>query len=227
MTVTVHNVTQGTDEWLALRTGLITASEVGLILTPTLKLADNDKTRAHVWELAAQRINNYTEPSYIGADMMRGHADEAIARALYSERYEPVEEVGFITREIAGVTIGYSPDGVCVLSNGGIECKSRKQKYQTETIVTNEVPKEHILQLQSALLVTGWDWIDYISYSGGMPMWVIRVEPDPSYQAAIEDAIIRFDAKVNEAVAKYNERLASVDVIETERVVYDIEEIIT
>ena len=35
---------QGSDEWLAARIGILTASEVHKILTPTLKIADNEKT---------------------------------------------------------------------------------------------------------------------------------------------------------------------------------------
>ena len=228
MTTTFHNVEQGTEEWLQLRTGIITASEMNAILTPTLKTANNDKTRQHVWEIAAQRINKYTEPSYIGDAMLRGHADEIIARDLYSERYEPVEEVGYITGTIDGATIGYSPDGVCALSNGGIEIKSRVQKYQVETIVSNEVPIEHRLQLQTGLFVTGWDWIDYISFSGGMPMWVIRVEPDPEYQDAIHAAVLAFEEKVNAVIGAYHDRLKTAHVlIDTERQNHDMEMIIT
>lgn len=227
MTVQIHNVEQGGDEWHSLRTGLVTASEVGLILTPTLKVADNEKTRAHVYEIAAQRINSYTEPTYIGENMIRGHADEIIARALYCEHYEPVEEVGFITRDIGDIRIGYSPDGVAVLSNGGIECKSRRQKFQVEVVTENEVPKEHILQCQSALFVTGWDWIDYVSYSGGMPLWVIRVTPERSYQDAILAAVVSFEAKVKDVIQRYNDRLQSAKVIPTERATYDLEAPIT
>ena len=224
---TTHQVEQGSDEWLSLRTGIITASEMGLILTPTLKLADNDKTRAHVWEIAAQRVNGYTEPTFIGDNAIRGHADEALARDRYSNEIEPLEEVGFITRDIGGIIVGYSPDGVCMMGDGGIECKSRRQKFQLEVIATNEVPKEHILQLQTALFVTGWTWIDYVSYCGGMPMWIIRVYPDEAYQAAILRAVVDFEAKVVEAVEKYRTAIASAErVFETERVDYDVVEAI-
>jgi hypothetical protein len=34
-------------------------------------------------------------------------------------------------------------------------------------------------QLQCGLLVSGREWIDYVSYCGGMPMYVKRVLPDP------------------------------------------------
>ena len=48
--ITYHRgIIQGSDDWHALRCGLITASEVKLLLTPTLRRANNDKSRAHVW----------------------------------------------------------------------------------------------------------------------------------------------------------------------------------
>ena len=90
---------QGSDEWLAQRCGLITASEMKLILTPTLKVADNDKTRAHVYELLFQRLTKFVEPQYVSDAMMRGQEDEIYARAAYEEHYAPVEQVGFITNE--------------------------------------------------------------------------------------------------------------------------------
>ncbi len=66
---------QGSDEWKSARCGLLTASEMKLIITPTtLKIASNDKERAHLYELLAQRITRYVEPSYISDDMLRGSA---------------------------------------------------------------------------------------------------------------------------------------------------------
>lgn len=215
---TIYNVEQGSDEWHQARNGVLTASEVDLILTPTLKVANNDTTRAHVYEIAAQRISGYTEPTYIGDSMLRGHVDEVKARDLYSDKYEPVEELGFITRSFNDCVIGFSPDGAAIMSSRGIECKSRIQKHQIKTITNDEVPKEHIIQIQTGLLVTGWDAIDYISYSGGLPMWVIECKPIAEYQDAILNAAIEFDAKVNEVIDKYLERLASARfIIETER----------
>ncbi|MBX4389892.1 hypothetical protein K4H03_27830, partial [Mycobacterium tuberculosis] len=79
-----------------------------------------------------------------------------------------------------------------------IECKSRAGKYQVQTIATNEVPAEYMIQLQTGLLVTGRKWIDFISYSGGLPMFVKRVEPDLLMQGAILAAATAFEAKVAE-----------------------------
>lgn len=208
-----HDLVQGTDEWLAARCGLLTASEMKLILTPTLKPASNDKERAHLFELLAQRLTNYVEPHYIGDDMIRGHEDEIEARALYSKHYAPVStEVGFVTNDKWGFTLGYSPDGL-VGEDGAIECKSRRQKYQVQTLIENTInqvaPAEYILQLQTGLLVTERQWVDFISYSGGLPMTVIRVYPDPKIQAAILQAAADFESRLAEKKRIYEAALNS------------------
>ncbi|ASY45337.1 YqaJ-like viral recombinase [Sphingobium xenophagum] len=218
MTITYHpDVIQGGDEWLSMRLGLLTASEMRLILTPTLKIARNDKERAHTFEILAQRLTDYVEPRYVGDDQIRGHDDEIEARAQYAKHFAPVQEVGFITNDVWGFTIGYSPDGL-VGDDGLIECKSRRAKYQVQTIAENEVPEEFILQLQTGLLVSQRKWIDFVSYSGGLPMFVKRVYPDPTIQAAIIDAATDFEQRVEERARQYHATIAAMPVlISTER----------
>jgi hypothetical protein len=212
------NLIQGSDEWLAARCGLICASEVKHLLTvKTLKVADNDKTRQHIWELLFQRLTGFVEPHYISDDMLRGVEDEFYARQLYAEHYAPVQEVGFVTNDSWGFTIGYSPDAL-VGDDGLIECKSRRGKFQIQTIAENEVPEDYVLQLQTGLLVTGRKWIDFISYSGGLPMFVKRVEPDLLIQGAILAAATAFEAKLAEKEREYRATIATMPkVIETER----------
>lgn len=210
---------QGSDEWLAARCGLLTASEIKLILTPTLKIASNDKERAHLYEIMAQRITGYTEPSYISDDMIRGQEDEIKSRILYDAAYAKVDDMGFVTNDEWGFTIGYSPDGL-VGDDGLIECKSRRQKYQIETILSGACPEEYILQVQTGLLVTRRKWTDFISYCGGLPMVTIRVFPDLVIQEAIIKAAIMFEFKLAENIEKYNAVLKSgIRLIPTERTV--------
>lgn len=223
--ITYHeNVEQGSDEWLQMRCGLLTASEMKLILTPTLKVVNNDKTRAHAYELAFQRITGHVEPQYVSDAMLRGQEDEIYAREAYRDNFAPVSEVGFVTNDKLGFAIGYSPDGL-VGDDGLIEIKSRAGKYQVQTIASNEVPEEYVLQLQTALLVTGRKWIDFVSYCGGLPVFVKRVEPDADIQEAIIAAAIGFEARVSEVEQQYRSTLAGMaKVIPTER--RAIEEII-
>ena len=214
-----RDIEQGSDEWLAVRRGILTASEMRLIMTPTLRPASNDKERAHLFELIGQRITGYTEPHYISDDMLRGHEDEVAARIRYAEHFAPVTECGFVTNDDHGVVIGYSPDGL-VGDDGLIECKSRRQKYQIETILADEVPAEYLLQCQTGLLVTGRKWLDFISYCGGLPMFVKRVWPCQEIQHAIIAAASAFEQRLAAAQARYDEwRNRQPVVIHTERTI--------
>lgn len=208
------DLVQGSDEWLAARCGVLTASQMKLIVTPTGKAASNDRERAHLWELLAQRITGHVEPAYISDDMLRGQEDEIFARGLYAEHYAPVQEVGFITNDQWGFTIGYSPDGL-VGDEGLIEIKSRRQRFQAETIATGRMPDDYAIQVQTGMLVTGRRWCHFISYSGGLPMAVIRVEANPDMQAAILQAARDFEDRLLVKLAAYQE--ASADLIPTER----------
>lgn len=219
MTIKYHtDLIQGSDEWLQARCGLLTASEMKLILTPTLKIASNDKERSHLYELMAQRHTGYVEPHYVSDDMLRGQEDEIDARALYAKHYAPVQEVGFITNDKWGFTIGFSPDGL-VGDDGLVECKSRRQKYQMETIIDCAMPTDYMLQAQTGLLVSERKWLDFISYSGGLEMITIRVFPDAMVQAAILDAATAFETRLAEKFAKYKAIVAakSARLIPTER----------
>jgi len=206
--ITIHNnVIQGTPEWYALRLGILTASEMHLAITPTLRVARNGETRAHIYELAAQRATKYVEPHYISDDMLRGHTDEPLARAAYAEHYSPdapVIEAGFITREYDdGLIIGCSPDSL-VGDNGGLEIKSRRQKKHLQTIIENEIPPENIIQVQTCLMITGREWWDYVSYCGGMALHVIRAYPDQVVHDAILTAAHEFEAQIVDVVEKYS-----------------------
>lgn len=176
-----------------------------------VKVADNPDSRALVWQLAAERITGWTEPTYVSDDMWRGVEDEPRAVEHYSKHYapierrghNPVERGGFMVLETPeGHRIGYSPDGT-VGDDGLFEAKSRKPKKHLQTILSNTVPPENMAQLQCGLLVSGRDWIDYASYCGGMPMWVIRVTPDPRWFDAILAAVDAYEQAAGRMAREY------------------------
>ena len=207
---------QGSDEWLAARRGLLTASEMHLCITPTLKVAANEKVRAHVYELAAQRITGHVEPQYISHDMLRGKEEELYAVTTYEKRFGPTDACGFMVRDFRDVRIGYSPDRT-VGSHGLIECKSRRQRFQVQTIASQQVPTEHIIQCQTGLLVSGREWLDFVSYSNGMPAAFIRVDPDFEMHDAILAAARAFEAQVQEVMANYHHGVRTLRTVPTER----------
>jgi hypothetical protein len=198
-----HHLEQGTDEWLKARCGIVTASVVGQFITPkTVKPAANDYSRALTMQLVAERITGHVEPVYPSADMERGTLSEPYARDKYAEHYAPVAEVGFMIRDFGGYRIGYSPDGL-VGDDGLIEIKSPRQKKHLATILAYEVPLEYMAQCQAALLVSGREWIDFISYNGGMPLWVKRVLPDEKWQKAIHEAVSAFEESAAQMIDTY------------------------
>ena len=212
---------QGSDEWLAARRGIVTASVVGQLITPkTIKPSANDTSRALTTLLVAERITGWTDPLYVSDDMMRGAMDEPVARDLYSRHYAPAVEIGFMVRDDWGFRIGYSPDGL-VGDDGLIEVKSRRAKAQLATILADDVPLGNMAQIQCGLLVSGREWCDYVSYCGGMPLWVKRATPDRRWFDAIRDAVAIFERAAEQMVADYQQAVAGLP--STERTNYDQE----
>lgn len=206
MSLTVFDtLEQGSEEWLYQRCGIITASVVGQLITPkTVKPASNDYSRGLTMHLAAERATGFVEPVFSSAAVERGTLDEPYAREMYDTHHAPVTEVGFMVRQFDNFRIGYSPDGL-VGDDGLIEIKSRNQKIQLKTILNNEVPLENMAQIQCGLLVSGRDWLDYVSYSGGMPLFVKRVLPDLAWHTAIIDAVTVFEATVTNYLDMYEQ----------------------
>jgi hypothetical protein len=212
------DVVQGTEEWLAARRGIVTASVIGQLITPrTVQPAGNDASRALTRTLVAERITGWTEHVYVSGDMMRGTMDEPIARDLYGRTVAPVTECGFMIRDGRGWRLGYSPDGL-VGDDGLIEVKSRRPKEHLATILADAVPLENLAQLQAGLFVSGRAWCDYISYCGGMPMWVKRVFPDERWFDAIVVALAAFEHTAAGMLATYHERVLGLPT--TERIDY-------
>ena len=202
MTLHILPVEQGTEAWHDARRGMVTASVVGDLLTSSGTVAHNESSRALTNLLVAERITGYTDPTYVSADMERGNYDEPIARDHYSEHIALVTQVGFMVRDEFGFKLGYSPDGL-VGDDGLIEVKSRRQKKHLETILTDKVPAENMAQIQCGLLVSRRKWCDYCSWSGGMPMWTIRVTPNRHWQEAILEAVAAFEETAAAMIARY------------------------
>jgi hypothetical protein len=183
-------IEQRSHEWHELRRGIVTASIIGGLLTPTLKIADNDTSRKIVRTLAAERITGIIEDSVTTNDMWRGILDEPLARDVYAQsRSVDVKECGLITMTRNGFTVAYSPDGI-IGNDGLIEIKSRVPHAQIEYTFTRSIPHAHMAQIQMGLLITDREWCDYVSYSGGLPLVVERVAKNSEWQDAIDSALI-------------------------------------
>lgn len=204
----IHNVEQGTTEWHEARTGVITASTVGALLTPTWKPASNDKSRRVVADLFAERLSGHSEEMFTTFDMQRGHEDEVMAKAAYSDKIAPITDAGFITEDKWGFTLGYSPDGL-VGDDGLIECKSMKHGIHVDVVISQTVPAKFMAQIQTGLLVTGRAWLDCIMPPafGGGNMMIVRVLPDEKIQTAILEAAQKAEEQIAEMSVAYHKAL--------------------
>lgn len=214
--ITYHrDIVQKSQEWRDIRCGMLTASAFDTIITSKgLKFSESAGCRSLMYDLLAQRITKYVEEGYIGYDMMRGEAEEVYARELYTQYHAPVEECGFITNYDFGFTLGYSPDGL-VGDDGLIEVKSRAPKYQMQTIVEDKVPEEYLVQIQVGLMITQRKWCDFISYCGGLPMFVKRVEPDQVIHAQLHAAASEFEGRLSALEIEFGKK--ALNMIPTER----------
>lgn len=226
MTVTYHrDLTQGSIEWFAARCGVLTASEIPLLITAKkMEYSAGEKEKNHLFNIAAQRVTKYVEPTFQSNIMMNAHTAESDARITYSDHYAYADECGFITNDKWGFTLGYSPDGL-VGDDGLIECKMRGQKYQFETIINNKMPDDYLIQVQGGLLISERKWCDFISYNGGdkylggMPMFTHRIYADEIVQNAIVKAAQIFHERLDAMLKIYEDRLNDKEIrlIKTER----------
>lgn len=216
---------QGSPEWHDARRGIVTASVVGQLITPsTVKAASNDKSRALITQLATERITGLTDSVFVNDDMMRGTLHEPVARDRYAEvNGVEVAQVGFMVRDDWGFRLGASPDGL-VGDAGGLEIKCPKAKNHILTVLADEVPAHNMPQVQTFLLVTGREWCDFVSFSAGLPMWTKRVYPEQKWRDAIIAAATSADHAINSMVQQWER--ATVGLPTTEHIPDDLELVI-
>ena len=196
----VTDIKQGTPEWLALRLGIVTASELASLLVSGKGESGFGVAAFHYMDqLIGERITEEAaELPFQTKATIRGHELEGVARDLYEQREEVrTEEVGIILNH----GIGYSPDAL-VGANGLTEIKTKLPKFQVSVILAGEVPKEHIAQCQGGLWTAEREWIDFISYWPGMPLFVKRMYRDEVLIRKISERVKTFYEILDERMNK-------------------------
>lgn len=183
----VHEVEQGTDDWYAVRTGVLTASEFGKIITAkTMKLSSQAAELEN--KIVAQILTGDDEREFCGNGYTeRGKEYEPEAVSLYEMlRDVEAQTVGFITNDEG--TLGCSPDRL-IGEDGGLEIKCPGGKQHIASLLAGSIADDHKPQVQGCLLVTGRKWWDVMSYHPKLPPSIIRVERDEEYVAALSAAV--------------------------------------
>ncbi|PAU77268.1 lambda exonuclease family protein [Halomonas salipaludis] len=192
---------QGTPEWHVARLGIVTMSELKTLLVKG-KGPGGFGTGAisYMHQLIGERITGEPSDAFQGnAHTQRGHALEPVARELYQEAtgLPRLEQVGIILNH----GVGYSPD--CLVdSNGLAEIKTKLPKYQIELLLEGELPQEHVAQCQGGLWVSEREWIDFVSYWPGMPLFVKRAYRDEALIRTIAERVEAFYEEMERRMAQ-------------------------
>ena len=194
-----HNVKQGSGEWLALRLGIPTASEMDELVSPEGKIRAGQGPESYLYKKVCERVLGFA-PEVGSWSMEQGSILETEARPWYAFTKDvEVSTPGFITTDDGRA--GCSPDGL-VGDKGGLEIKCMQPANALRVLMENTVPKEYVMQIQMSLWVTGREFWDFLSYSRQFPAVVIRCYPDPKLQTAIRDALAAFNLKFDAMLAK-------------------------
>lgn len=169
----IHDVEQGTPEWLRLRLGIPTASQFTRLVTPkTRKLSGS--IDGYVNELLAEWFIGEPVVEIDSPWMSRGRELESEARAWYSmDIGADVRQVGFVTDDEA--TAGCSPDGL-VGDAGGVEIKCPSAGVHVGYMLGGDHKYE--LQMQGCMWLTDRQWWDFVSYNPSLPPYRVRYERD-------------------------------------------------
>lgn len=198
MELQIFNCEQGTPEWYAARAGIPTASEFDTVMAKGKGGGESKTRRTYMLKLIGERLTREPMWSYSNEHMERGKAMETEARDLYQMIAElECQQVGFLRRGDAGC----SPDSL-VGDNGMLEIKTKLPHLQLDCILYDELPAEHRAQCQGQLWIAEREWVDFVSYWPGLPLFAKRVFRDEDYIKRLAEAVRVFNAEMEETIAK-------------------------
>lgn len=191
-------------DWHSVRRGIPTASGFDKIVTPAKGLASAQQSK-YMDELIAQILDQgYSqEPDnrFVSAAMQNGIDCEPAARSWYEFEFDrEVRNVGFCLSDCG--RYGCSPDGL-VGTEGVIEIKCPDLKTHIRYLREGVLPDEYRCQAHGELAVTGYQWLDFISYSpvAELDNFLIRVVPD-AFTGTLRKHVESFVDRLAEVMAQ-------------------------
>jgi hypothetical protein len=195
----VHDVQQGSPEWLELRRGRVTASSASRLLTPTGKLSSSIDDE--VGRVVAERMG-LQDPEYINTTgwMQRGidlEGEAADAFSLITD-YE-WESVGFVTNNAFDYA-GCSPDRL-IDKREPLEIKCPKPSTHLRWLANPAdrgyvVPAEYRAQLAMQMVLCAAERGWFMSYCPGAHPLLISIRWD-GYTDAMSEALDDFANRVD------------------------------
>lgn len=190
---------QLSEEWYKIRCGIPSASNFDKIITT--KGESSKQAQKYLYQLAGEYVTGQKEQSYQNAAMLRGIELEQEAKNLYQIINEVVvESVGFCIGE-PDIEYGCSPDGL-VGDKGLVEIKCPNLATHVGYLLDNKAPTEYFQQMQGQLLVTGREWVDFMSYYPAIRPLIVRVQRDEEFIKKLRIELEVFCTELNKIINK-------------------------
>ena len=203
---------QGTDEWRQARCGSVGASDAPKVMRRVKSggySADRDSLMA---AKVLERLTGVPVEIPKTFAMLQGTAREPEARLLYSMvRGVEVEEAGLVPHPFVNGSHA-SPDGYVSDTVGLIEIKCPLPAAHLDTLLSETISNDHIVQMQWQMACTGRHWCDFVSFNpdfpGPMQFWSKRVERNPGFIGELEREITQFIKELEQKVERLSRRYA-------------------
>jgi hypothetical protein len=197
----IHTMDQGTDEWIAVKLGVPSASEFHKIVSNSTgelsrsrsnKKEIGDTAKKYAYRLVAETLlgRPMEKPPGTPWAMERGKTLEPLAREHYGFINDvEVRQVGFITTDNG--LLGCSPDGLIVGTRGGLEIKATIDENHMGIFIDGP-GDDYTPQVMGCLAIAELEWWDLLAYHPELPARTIRVVRDEPYIARLGAALTEF-----------------------------------
>lgn len=200
----IHQVQQGSVEWMQIRASMPTASEFHNLITPLGKIRDGDMVRSYMARKVAEWWEGGPLPSFNSFDMDQGNIleDEALPWLAVEFGWD-ISRPGFITDD--NKQFGCSPDGMIEAEKCGVEIKCPRAETHVGYLLNGGLPKDYVAQVQGSMLVTGLERWRFVSYRRNFPPLVLNIQRDEDFQANLAEGLKLFLANFESDKSKMKE----------------------
>lgn len=205
---------QGSDEWLAARRGIITASMFKHARGKLKTGAPNEKAIKYAYRLARERCGGVEPEPFQTWQMKQGTLQEPHARRAYeAARGVMCLEQGFIYTKDR--RFGLSVDSLVDSQPGAIEIKTMVSSATLiEALALGDL-SEYRDQCDGAIWLLDLEWVDLVLWipedSMGKQMKVVRIQRSGARIEALADDLFAFEKLVNNYTDKLQSALLTME----------------
>ena len=189
------DIEQGSEEWLQLRLGKISCSNLGKLFTGGKGLTRN----AYIEELAYERITGERVNKFKSEAMQYGNDTESEARLDYMLKFnQKVEQIAFCEYNSF---FGGSPDGL-IDSYGVLEikCLDYKSMFVIFQNPLYEIDKNYMYQVQGLMLILEREYADFYIYHPKLGSHLFKIKKNKELQKNILIEVKKANEEINNLV---------------------------